>query len=654
MNASCCTLRLVSIPHALVMGLCLFLAHAAGASPTDWVWRHPTPLPYSLFSVDYADGLHGVAVGEHGAFLATADGGQSWAIRPTSVSADGFVEKIRFGDGGRGLAVGGFPPDTSQSFLGFALGTADGGATWDLRATVPNTLLYDVWLDGATGAVAVGFDANMGSPVVLRSDDDGWTWTAQVDASRFGLLTGVTRSPSGRWAIVGADFVAATSLLLTSDDGGATWDARDTGGVPSLNGVRFRDATHGVAFGPGGALLVTDDGGTTWAVEGTPTILTLMDGAWDAAGTLFLAGGDFADQGTVVSLPAGGTWSTSTFETSVHGLAFPAPGEVTVVGGAGDIFASHDDGATWTSQGAHSVSDQTLEDVSFADSRIGIAVGTHGTALRTTDGGANWSALDSGTGSLLYGVSMLSARKAIAVGTDPESLAPIIVGTDDGGLSWNERLDIDGESIGLKAVSCTRSGRCIAVGYCGLILRTDDAGGRWSVARALDCDRPVAMEAVAFADEDHAIAARQHEILHTSDGGVNWVAASVPTDQVLTAVSCVDSQHCFMVGGHEAGSGVVIATTDGGANWSLLHEDFPIDLQSVAFADLDHGFATDIDGRVYATADAGATWTVEARIAGNLYGVAARDTATVTVVGYANHHAAILQRDDRIFGDDFD
>ncbi|MGN6518617.1 MAG: WD40/YVTN/BNR-like repeat-containing protein [Dokdonella sp.] len=647
--------RLASVSRFLAAVFCFVLAPAAAAHQTDWTWRNPAGLPYSLFSVAYADASRGAAVGEHGALLATVDGGQSWMPSPSESEAGHFIEKVRFRDGAHGLAVGGNPAYAVPAFLGFVLATRDGGATWETRATMPNTLIYDVWLDGAAGAMAVGIDMNAGHPVVLRSQDDGTTWTAHVDESRFGLLTGITQSVGGRWVVVGTDFVAATGLLLTSDDAGKTWDARDAGGVASLNGVRFRDADRGVAVGEAGSLLVTDDGGTNWAVQATPTALALLDGGWNANGALFVVGGDFAGEGIVASLSGqGAAWSTSKFAASLHGIAFPAAGEITVAGSGGNVFTSHDEGLSWESHAPRSTSGEALQSVSFADRQVGIAVGTNGAALRTANGGSTWSALASGTEQVLQSVSMMSRTAAVAVGFDTQNSAPIIIGTDDGGASWTDRLVVDGDVTGLRGVSCTPARRCVAVGYCGVILRSDDAGGHWSVARPPLCGEQVTLQAVALVDDDIGFVAGQYEIWRTVDGGLTWAAAKAPTDQALSAVSCVDAQHCFIVGGQEAGRAVVLATVDGGASWSLLHEDLPSELQAVDFVDTDHGYATAIDGTIYATADAGVTWMQDAQIGGNLYGVFAHDAHTVTVVGYANRYAAILQRGDGIFADGWD
>jgi photosystem II stability/assembly factor-like uncharacterized protein len=69
-----------------------------------------------------------------------------------------------------------------------------------------------------------------------------------------------------------------------------------------------------------------------------------------------------------------------------------------------------------------------LYGVSFTDANTGTAVGSYGTILRTTDGGATWVAQGSGTDATLYGVSFANANTGTVVGEDG-----IILRTTDGG-----------------------------------------------------------------------------------------------------------------------------------------------------------------------------------------------------------------------------
>src|SRR5580658_487807 len=60
-----------------------------------------------------------------------------------------------------------------------------------------------------------------------------------------------------------------------------------------------------------------------------------------------------------------------------------------------------------------------------------IAVGDAGTIVRTTDGGATWVQISSGTNAALTGVSFADGSTGIAVGS-----AGAILRTTDAGLTW--------------------------------------------------------------------------------------------------------------------------------------------------------------------------------------------------------------------------
>src|SRR5262249_26311718 len=79
-------------------------------------------------------------------------------------------------------------------------------------------------------------------------------------------------------------------------------------------------------------------------------------------------------------------WSTTLYEQSIEGLAFPTPTSGFAVGAVGRVLHTTDTGATWADQA--SGSSANLHDVSFAsDALTGIAVGDGGVILRTTSGG---------------------------------------------------------------------------------------------------------------------------------------------------------------------------------------------------------------------------------------------------------------------------
>lgn len=96
-------------------------------------------------------------------------------------------------------------------------------------------------------------------------------------------------------------------------------------------------------------------------------------------------------------------------------------------------------------------------------------------------------------------------------------------------------------------------------------------------------------------------------VILSDDGKTFRQAKTVPTRSVLTSVFFIDDRHGWAVG-HD---GTVIASSDGGENWQVLHEEFGKEraLLSVWFENAQHGFAVGQFGLVLETADGGKTWS---------------------------------------------
>lgn len=103
-----------------------------------------------------------------------------------------------------------------------------------------------------------------------------------------------------------------------------------------------------------------------------------------------------------------------------------------------------------------------------------------------------------------------------------------------------------------------------------------------------------------------AVGERGH-ILYSADAGKTWTQAPVPASANLTAVYFADEQHGWAVGHVET----ILATSDGGESWQLVHFEFenPQPLLDVCFADALRGVAVGAYGVVYTTTDGGAVWS---------------------------------------------
>src|SRR5438105_873342 len=126
------------------------------------------------------------------------------------------------------------------------------------------------------------------------------------------------------------------------------------------------------------------------------------------------------------------------------------------------------------------------------------------------------------------------------------------------------------------------------------------------------------LEGVASPDANHVFVAggdscRDAVMLASSDGGANWSRQTLPTGlAVLGGIAFVSSQHGWASGGARDFTGAVITTVDGGQTWTS--ETLPsgvVYVFSVSFVDASHGWAaasTNFGAVVLATSDGGTTW----------------------------------------------
>ena len=125
---------------------------------------------------------------------------------------------------------------------------------------------------------------------------------------------------------------------------------------------------------------------------------------------------------------------------------------------------------------------------------------------------------------------------------------------------------------------------------------------------------PLAVESLlldgAVAGSRLVVVGERGHILVSTDGGVGWKQARVPTRALLTAVHMHDERRGWAVG-HDA---VILRTADGGATWQMVHhapeEERP--LLDVWFRDARNGIAVGAYGYFLATGDGGDTWSAHA------------------------------------------
>lgn len=98
-------------------------------------------------------------------------------------------------------------------------------------------------------------------------------------------------------------------------------------------------------------------------------------------------------------------------------------------------------------------------------------------------------------------------------------------------------------------------------------------------------------------------------IVATTDGGAEWTAQTSPTTKDLRGVHFVDQSDGWAAGG-DSTNAVTLATTDGGTTWISQSSVATSQLLGVAAVDADHAWTYN-EGEIDATTDGGASWATQ-------------------------------------------
>jgi len=232
---------------------------------------------------------------------------------------------------------------------------------------------------------------------IFLSKDGAKTWES-VDGGTTAALSSVCFPDRRHGWIVGQ-----AGTLLHSADGGKTWEAQSAGVETYLLDVDFLDPLHGIAVGAETTVLTTADGGATWkpsplkSSAGLLGDLNLFAAVMMDPRSACIVG----DMGWIFVTEDGGLhWSetkTSLYDDRLmmgrvlYALAYDS-GTLYAAGIDSTFAVSKDRGRSWA-MGDTGFSKPDLYGIDFVG-KFGMAAGSGGHLIRTTDGGATWHAVD--------------------------------------------------------------------------------------------------------------------------------------------------------------------------------------------------------------------------------------------------------------------
>jgi photosystem II stability/assembly factor-like uncharacterized protein len=289
----------------------------------------------------------------------------------------------------------------------------------------------------------------------------------------------------------------------------------------------------------------------------------------------------------------------------------------------------------------------TLSAVTF-DGLTGYAVGSFGTAVKSTDGGQTWQGLPTGSFDSLGVVQELDPNTVIvgggctvaestnggasfsqlpvSPGPDCATVTGIgfaspttgfvqqsggqVVFTDDGGQTVQAKTPIplgSSDSANDLAFISPTTGFSVTGGPSGgTVQRTTDAANSWTTVGSAGH----ALAAIRFVSATTAYAVGDHDtLLASTDGGATWSARPLTLPAAsgtpdLTHISCSDAMNCLI---SLSNSRSLIRTTDGGMTGSVVTPSALV-LSDVAFSTGTNVVGVGASGETVLSADGGVTF----------------------------------------------
>ena len=460
-----------------------------------------------------------------------------------------------------------------------------------------------------------------------KSTDGGGNWHT--------IATGLTRSDI--WALV-IDPLTPTILyagavdgeLLKSMDGGENWSLISHNMSFRTLVINPLTPTTLYATTESEGIFKSMDGGEHWSQTGLPKRSVFYALAIDptAPNTLYAGRGSNEKlSGVYKTTDSGETWSETGLigagGTSIMALVIDpkTPGTIYAGTDLNGIFKSTDGGGTWSAINVglppkaeihNLIIDPKMPNAMYAGTYVrataisGNPTGTPG-IFKSTDGGAHWSAVNTGVNGISISTLTISASDSLYAAIFPFG---IFKSTDSGG-TW---YILDASPIATTIYSViidplTPTTLYVTANSGGEIFKSIDGGATWHSLNTSADMKGVGTLVIDPSNPDTLYAGTQQGLFKSTDGGESWNAVKgngLPHNGVnLLKIDPVTTSTIYVA---TYGSGF-FKSTDGGENWLSLDipqvgpqltwvHDLAIDptMSTTLYTNTDYGIFKSTDG----------------------------------------------------------
>lgn len=274
--------------------------------------------------------------------------------------------------------------------------------------------------------------------------------------------------------------VISTFLIITSCFGQSGWFPQNSGTSQLLTSSFFVNAQTGWVTGINGVIIKTTNGGTNWVTQYNSTFNSLSSIHFIDSQTGWAVGYRAGLSRVLKTVNGGTNWTELVNNnlgfvlTRIQFIDF-ITGWASGSGGYNSqavILKSTNSGANWITQyDTTGILTYTINDIYFANSLTGYAVGWNNKILKTTNGGNYWFYQNNNVvGGMFNAVHFLDANIGFAAGSD-------IYKTTDGGNNWIQY----GFNHNVMSVKMLNQNLAYASGSSGKIIKTTNGGNNWNI-----------------------------------------------------------------------------------------------------------------------------------------------------------------------------
>jgi photosystem II stability/assembly factor-like uncharacterized protein len=514
-------------------------------------------IPAPFEKIYFLNSNTGWVLSSYGVIMKTTNKGDNWT---TQYSGTEYFRGIQFINNNTGFIVGGISIGGS-----FIWKTTNSGFNWtSLTNPNPNANYFSApcFLDENTGwVISHSINQYVGSCKLYKTTNSGINWTEQllkgfISKVQFinnntGYLCGGTSDP--RWASLG--------LLYKTTNGGINWVNQDIDSSGEINFMNFLNESTGWIC-PWDSIHTTTNGGATWVSK-------------KAYGGQSLSDNDFYNicgrEGYIKiyrSTNAGNNFSNISKDDSIgfSDLHFFNENTGVALGGT-NAFRTTDGGYNWTKTDLNNSWNYSLHQMSFLDDNLGWIVDSRSnTIFKSTNGGINW---------FLNNYQMQNDTVRYVCTAQPAIVKIIgnhtIASSSDGGSNWST---LQSSKFGICYFFDVNSGWVFSQGD---LLKTTNGGLNWE----MNLHQTSYLHFGVFLNfntgwvtETRYSDTKEDTLLITNNGGANWQTLYIgDLNQVYFRPIFILNENTGWAWGsyycYPAAVPFIAKTTNGGFNWDL-------------------------------------------------------------------------------------